>query len=292
MAKKGKTAAIPVFGGAAALRPIPMARRIIGKIKINGPIMTSSSMPQMRGVTPDKVLQKLAWTRGRGLRALIVEINSPGGAVVASKEIADAVKAMPMPTVAWIRDCGASGAYWVASACRRIVADQCSTIGSIGVLSPHLEFSELMKKHGVRYEGFKAGDLKDMGVPFRKTTENEKKIINSQLRKLHDLFIADVADNRAMEVKEMRKLSRGQVFLGAEAKELGLVDKIGGRDEAIRQCEITGNFRHAMVVDIEDFREEMLFFLRGLVAGNPLMPRWEIKNLLAEMLGAPGFFAM
>ncbi|MFH1537379.1 MAG: S49 family peptidase, partial [bacterium] len=197
-----------------------------------------------------------------------------------------------MATVAWVRDLGASGGYWVASACKRIVADRCSTIGSIGVLSPHLEFSELMKKYGVKYEGFKAGAYKDMGIPFRKTTEKERKLIREQLNRLHEMFIREVADNRGMDVKDMKKLSQGQVYLGEEAKEAGLVDKLGGRAEAIRQCEIMGNFRHLMIVDIEDFREEMLFFLRSLLAGGPFMPRWDVRDMMAELFSHPGNFAL
>lgn len=295
MAKRRRPPAIPVYGGPfGGSMAGPVARRIIGKIKITGPIMpaTPSRFPQMRGASPDRIIQKLGWAKSRGLRGLIVEINSPGGAVVACKEIADAIKDLRIATVAWVRDVGASGGYWVASACKRIVADRCSTIGSIGVLSPHLEFSELMKKYGVKYEGFKAGAYKDMGIPFKKTTEKERKLIRDQLNKLHEMFIREVADNRGMEEKDMKKLSQGQVYLGEEAREAGLVDKLGGRAEAIRQCEITGNFRHFMVVDIEDFREEMMYFLRSLLAGGPFMPRWEVRDMLTEFFSHPGNFAL
>jgi len=246
----------------------PMASRMIGKIRISGPIMPAAGRgyPGARNVSPDRIIQKIRWAEQRGLKALILEINSPGGAVVASKEIADAVKAAKPATVAWIRDVGASGAYWVASACDRIVADECSSVGSIGVLGQHLEFSELMKKYGVHYEGFKSGELKDMGVPFRKTTVKEKKIIQTHLDDVHRFFIKSVAENRGLPVEKIEACATGQVFMGEEARRLGLVDKIGGRAEAIRQCEIAAHFKHLTVIDIEDIRDELFYMFRTLLS--------------------------
>ena len=252
----------------------------------------SAGYPTLRGTSPDKVIQKIKWAKGRGLRGLIFEINSPGGAVVACKEIGDAIKQTGMATVAWIRDLGASGAYWIASACQRIVADPCSTVGSIGVLSPQIEISELMKKYGVKYEGYKSGDYKDMGIPFRKSSEKERKLIREHLRKLHDVFIKEVAENRGLEISEVKKFSQGQVYLGEEAKRLGLVDKLGGRDEVVRQCEITGNFRHLMVVDIEDFRGEFLSILRSFFSDTPLSMGHEFARGIIDFLRLPGNYAL
>jgi protease-4 len=248
-----------------------MSSRVIGKIRINGPIMSSPSRyPGMRGVvSPDGVLKKIAFAQQRGFRAVIFEINSPGGAVVASKEIADAIKGANMHTVAWIRDIGASGAYWVASVCERIVADPCSGVGSIGVIGQHIEVSELMKKYGVRYEGFKSGEFKDMGVPFRKTTQKEKKVIQDHIDELHEFFVKEVADNRGLDKKKLARYADGRVFMGEEAKRIGLVDFLGGRSEAIRQAEIAGNFKHMFVFDIEDMREELLFAVQALFSQAP-----------------------
>ena len=249
----------------------PMSQRVIGKIRINGPIISSPTRyPGMRGVvTPDKIIQKINFARQRGLRAVIFEINSPGGAVVASKEIADAIQGAGLHTVAWIRDIGASGAYWVASVCERIVADPCSGVGSIGVIGQHIEVSELMKKFGVHYEGFKSGEFKDMGVPFRKTTQREKKVIQDHIDELHRFFVKEVAANRGLDEKKLSRYADGRVFMGGEALRIGLVDRLGGRDEAIRQAEIAGNFRHLFVFEIEDIREEFLFAVQALLSQAP-----------------------
>lgn len=245
--------------------------RVIGKIRIHGQIVPSiSKYGQIKGTTPDKIIKKIKFAEMRRVKAIIFEINSPGGAVVASKEIADAIKKCKIPTVAWIRDVGASGAYWIASACDRIVADICSSVGSIGVLSPHLEFSELMKKYGIGYEDFKSGEYKDMGIPFRKTKEEEREIILKHLTDIHQMFIEEIAKNRGLDKEEVEKYSNGLVFIGKEAKEKELVDRLGGIDEAIKQCEIIGRFKHQFVFDIEDLREELLLVFRSIISQSNL----------------------
>ena len=256
--------------GLQRLLTAPVAGRVIGKIKILGPIVPGGlPVSQFRGVSPDRVIQKIKWAESHGVRALIFEINSPGGSVLPSKEIADCVKALKTPTVAWVRDLAASGAYWVASACDRIVADTCSGVGSIGVISMHLEFSELMKKFGVGYEGFKTGEYKDMGVPFRKTTAKERASIQDHIGRIHKMFVESVAENRGLDPKKIAKIADGRLFLGDEAKRDGLVDRLGGRAEAIRQCELLGNFKHLMVAEIEDFREELFFMMRSFLSMAP-----------------------
>lgn len=246
----------------------PVAGRVIGKIKIYGPIM-SSGAPQMRTVNPDRIIQKIKWAESNGLRALIFEINSPGGAVVPSKEIAGAISDCGLRTVAWVRDLAASGGYWIASACDRIVADSMSGVGSIGVISAYLEFSELLKKYGVGYEGFKSGEFKDMGIPFRKPTAKERSAVQEHIDNIHNAFVASVAENRGLDKKKIAKLATGKVYLGDEALKLGLVDSLGGRDEAVRTCEKLGRFKSLFVSDIEDFREDILMSFQSLLSMVP-----------------------
>lgn len=164
------------------------------------------------------------------LKAIVLEINSPGGSAVASDEIAAAVKKSEKPVIALIRESGASGAYWIASATNYIVANRMSITGSIGVVSSYLEFSGLMEKYGVEYERLVAGDYKDMGSPYQKLSDKEKKIMQSKLNKIHDYFIAEVVKNRNMSENHVRKLATGEFYLGVEAKELGLVDELGDKD--------------------------------------------------------------
>jgi protease IV len=167
------------------------------------------------------------------IKGIIFEINSPGGTVVASEEIANAIKKLNKPKIAWIREVGASGAYWAASSTDKIIADPMSITGSIGVLGSYIEFSGLMQKYGVTYEQLNGGKYKDLGSPYTNLTNDERILLQSKIDRIHEYFINDVAKNRNMSVEKMRKLADGSFYLGLEAKENGLVDELGGKQEAI-----------------------------------------------------------
>lgn len=163
------------------------------------------------------------------LKAIILEINSPGGSAVASDEVAAAVKKAEKPVVALIREAGASGAYWIASASDHIVANKMSITGSIGVISSYLEFSGLMEKYGVAYEQLTSGQYKDIGNPYQPLDSKKKAILQAKLDTIHDYFITEVAVNRKLSEDAVRKLATGEFYLGVEAKELGLVDELGDK---------------------------------------------------------------
>src|SRR3989344_139732 len=125
-------------------------------IPITGPLSISENdagILEPRTATTENILDNIKKARSdSSVKAIIFEINSPGGTVVASKEIADAVKNLKKPNIALIREVGASGAYWVASASDKIVASPMSITGSIGVISSYSEFSKLFDKYGVTYQ--------------------------------------------------------------------------------------------------------------------------------------------
>jgi len=166
------------------------------------------------------------------VKIILLEINSPGGSAVASDEIAAAVKKAKKPVVALIREAGASGGYWIASAADHIIANRMSITGSIGVISSYLEFSGLMEEYGVGYERLVAGDNKDIGVPLRKLEDKERAVLQGKLDKIHDFFIQGVAENRDMKISEIQKVATGEFYLGVEALELGLIDQLGDTDTA------------------------------------------------------------
>lgn len=161
------------------------------------------------------------------IKVILLEINSPGGSAVASDEIATAVKPAQKPVIALIRETGASGAYWIASAADYIIANRMSITGSIGVLSSYLEFSGLMKEYGVNYERLVAGKYKDLGSPFTPLTEEERQILQKKLDKIHNFFIEEIAANRRLNKATVQELATGEFFLGVEAQQLGLIDEVG-----------------------------------------------------------------
>jgi len=163
------------------------------------------------------------------IKAIVLEINSPGGSAVASDEIGQALKNVDKPKIAWIRELGASGAYWIAVNCDVIIANRMSITGSIGVISSYLEFSGLMDDYNVTYERLVSGEYKDAGSPYRRLTDEEREILQGQLDEVHGFFIDEVAENR--NLAKARELATGLTYIGADAKELGLVDILGGKDK-------------------------------------------------------------
>ena len=184
------------------------------------------------------------------IKAIILEINSPGGSPVASEEIANAVLKTNKTTVAWIRDIGTSGAYWAASASDHIVASRASITGSIGVIASYLEFPGLLEEYNITYRRLVAGKYKDLGSPYKEMSLEEQAIFQQMLDELRDYFVSEVAKNRQMSKKDIDKIANGLFYLGSEAKQLGLIDEVGGKAEAIRYIEAKENIK-AEIVEYE-----------------------------------------
>jgi len=209
-------------------------------IPIEG-IIASSSDNSLLGekiAQADKLIKELKEAnKNPQIKAIILEINSPGGAPVASYELASAIKKINKTTIAVIREVGASGAFWAATAANKIYANQMSLTGSIGVLASHLEFAGIMQKYNVTYRRLVAGKYKDAGTPYKQMTTDEQAIYQKILDKLHEQFINAVAQNRKMSFEQVRAVADGFIILGSEAKEKGLIDEIGGIDEAVTYLE-------------------------------------------------------
>lgn len=206
-----------------------------------------------------------------GIKAVIFEINSPGGSAVASEEVASAVKSLKKYKVAVIRETGTSGAYWVASACDKIVASRMSITGSIGVISSYLDFAGLLERYNVTYQRLVSGSYKDIGTPYRHLTPDEEKLLQKKIDMIHSYFVDSVASNRKMPVEKMKELSTGMFFLGFEAKELGLVDEIGGREEAVELIKAELKLENVNIVEVSS---KMGFFenLAGLTSRFRFLP--------------------
>lgn len=187
------------------------------------------------------------------VKAILFEINSPGGSAVASKEIADEIKRasknVNKTTIAVIREIGTSGAYWIASSTDLIIASPLSITGSIGVISSYLEFNKLFDKYGINYRRLVAGKYKDIGSPFRNLTDEEQKILQTQLDSVHDYFIKEIAKNRNMSIENVRKLADGLFYLGEEAQKLGLIDILGDKETAKELLKETLNLADIQLVE-------------------------------------------
>ncbi len=197
---------------------------VYGVITVNG----QSSFLGQEEATSEKLVKFIEDAEEDPLiEAIVFDINSPGGSAVASDEIASAIKRAEKPTIALVREVGASGGYWVASSTDHIIANKMSIVGSIGVISSYLEFARLLENYNITYQRLVAGKYKDMGTPFKELTEEEEMILQTKLDKIHGFFIDEIAANRGLPREKVLEIATGEIFLGIEALELGLVDELG-----------------------------------------------------------------
>ncbi len=199
------------------------------------------------------------------VKAIVLEINSPGGTVLGSKVVADKLQGVEKPVVAVITESGISGAYWIASQADIIVADELSIVGSIGVIGSYLEFSGLLDVYNVSYQRLVTGQYKDISSPYKEMTSDEEELIQERLDVIHDYFVAQVAAGRNMSYEEVADLSDGLFYLGLECKELGLVDEFGDLDYGVEYAKSLAGIEDGSV---SEYTEESGLFdaLKGYIA--------------------------
>jgi protease-4 len=238
-AKTHKWIAVGIFSAAALFGVIMVAA--MAALNSDG-----GGLPfrKVAAIRIDGVITESAW-HVRTLRELLADnsvagvllrIDSPGGAVAPSQELYNAVAAYKnagKPLVVSMGNVAASGGYYVAAPAHKIFASPGTLTGSIGVIFTLPIYQDLAKKVGVDFRVLKAGDLKDMGSPYRPMTEIEAQTLQSLLDDTHEQFISDVADGRGAEPEDIKTLADGRIFTGKQALENNLVDTLGGYEDAL-----------------------------------------------------------
>lgn len=169
------------------------------------------------------------------IQAVVIDVDSPGGTPVAGDEIMQALLRLDKPTVAVVRDQGTSAAYWAMAGADHIIASPVSDVGSIGVTMSYLELANASETEGSRWVDLSSGEFKDAGNPERELAEEEELYFQSQVDTVHDYMVDQIARARSVLSRdELAQLADGRAYLGSRALELGLVDEVGGFEQAIR----------------------------------------------------------
>ena len=198
------------------------------------------------------------------VKALVFRIDSPGGTVVAAQEIYSEIRKLrgKKKTLSSMGNVAASGGYYVASATEEILANPGTITGSIGVISEYANVQDLLKKIGFKSTVLKSGRFKDVGSPLREMTAEEGVYLQGLLENIHHQFIRDVAQGRQKTVEEIEPLSDGRVFTGEQAKEIGLVDRLGNFQDALdRAAELAGIEGKPVILYPEEKRRRILEYL-------------------------------
>jgi protease-4 len=169
------------------------------------------------------------------IKAVVIRINSPGGSALASEAMWQAVRrvAKDKPVIISIGNMAASGGYYLACAGDRIFADPSAIVGSIGVVGGKFVMKDLFDKLGITTATFTRGKNADLFGTDTEFTDRQRKMVKSWMTETYDQFTARVMTTRAGKIKKIEDVAQGRVFIAEQAKDLGMVDEIGGADKAI-----------------------------------------------------------
>ena len=169
------------------------------------------------------------------VKAVVLRINSPGGSAYDSEQIWHAVGELKKekPVIVSMGDYAASGGYYIACNADTIVAEPTTLTGSIGIFGMMPDMQGLAQKVGVSFDVVKTNEFSDMGIPVRPMTESEKALMQAYVERGYNLFLTRVSEGRGMTKEAVDQVGQGRVWTGVRAKELGLVDELGGLDRAL-----------------------------------------------------------
>lgn len=197
----------------------------------------SSELPTDEGIDPGKVTKDLRKLReDESVKAVVLRVNSPGGSAFGSEEIWREVTLLKekKPVIVSMGDYAASGGYYISCAADWIVAQPTTLTGSIGIFGRVPNAGKLLNdKLGIHFDGVKTNKLADLGDITRPFNEEEKALMQNMVNKGYELFTQRCADGRKMPIDEIKKIAEGRVWTGEMAKDLKLVDELGGIDRAI-----------------------------------------------------------
>ncbi len=234
----------------------------VAVIRIDGIILSSK----------DVIHQLKKYSRNPSVKAIVLRINSPGGAVVPSQEIYEEINKVRAKTgkkiVVSMGTVAASGGYYIASAADRILANPGTLTGSIGVIMEFASVAQLLKKIGIKDQTIASGKRKDVGDFMRTMTPDEKEYLKNVLRDVHEQFVEAVAKGRKMKVDDVWALADGSVYTGRQAQKLGLVDGLGDLQDAISAAGKMAGIKGRPVVITEEKKTSIWDLIKGQNAGS------------------------
>jgi len=253
---------------------IPIGERI-ALVRVEGPILDSKDViDELKGHVKDP-----------SIKAIVLRIDSPGGAVAPSQEIYEEIRkaVTKKKIVVSMGSVAASGGYYIAAPATRIVANPGTLTGSIGVIMEIPNVEGLMNKIGVKTEVIKSGRHKDIASVFRGIKKEEREILQGVLDNVHEQFIKAVAEGRKMLIEDVQRIADGRVFTGEQALKAGLVDEIGNLEDAVKAAaKLTGIKGEPSVVSKEE-RFSLIHMLRNKMPKefSDMVPSVKIKYMFA-----------
>lgn len=246
----------------------------IAIVRVEGPIIDSKNT----------VEELKDYTKDSSIKAIVLRVDSPGGAVAPAQEIYEEVRkaAGKKTVVVSMGSIAASGGYYISSPATRIVANPGTLTGSIGVIMEIPNLEGLMNKVGIKTEVIKSGRHKDIASIFRGRSKEEREILQAVLDDVHEQFIMAVAEGRKIIPDDVRKIADGRIFTGKQALKLGLIDELGNLEDAIKTASRLAGIKGEPQIVTKKERFSIIELLRGQIPEKltDLFPTLRIKYIV------------
>ena len=220
------------------------------------------------------------------VKAIVLRVNSPGGSPVASEVVLRELKLIKneKPVVVSMGSLAASGGYWIAANADTIIAEATTITGSIGVFGIYPNFKEIANRTGITFDGVKTSKYADIFTIARPKTDDELDLLQEYTDFIYDAFIERVAEGRNLNVDEVKAIAEGRIWSGAEALEVGLVDKLGGLDDAIEHAvDIAGIKGEWQLIQVPE-ETDAAAFIEKFLGGSPKNEPLGTEGLLSQKL--------
>lgn len=248
----------------------PIGERV-ALIRVEGMIVDSK----------DTIYEIKEYVKDPLIKAIVLRIDSPGGAVAPAQEIYEEIKkaVAKKKVIASMGSIAASGGYYIASPATKIIANPGTLTGSIGVIMEIPNVEGLMSKLGIKTEVVKSGEKKDMASVFRGIKKEERAILQKVLDNVHDQFITAVAEGRKMPYEDVKQIADGRIFTGEQALKVGLVDKLGNIEDAVQVAADLSGIKGEPVLISKKERFSLIDLIRGPKELIDILPSVKIKYL-------------
>ncbi len=242
------------LGLALLQKNIPLKDKV-ALVRVEGPILDSKN-------TVDEIKD---YAKDSSIKAIILRIDSPGGAVAPSQEIYSEVKkaAAKKAVVVSMGAIAASGGYYISCPATRIIANPGTLTGSIGVIMEIPNIEGLLTKIGVKTEVIKSGKNKDIGSAFRAMKPEERELLQGVMDNVHEQFIKAVAEGRKLKIEDVREIADGRIFTGEQAVTKGLVNELGTLEDATKIAAKLGGIKEEPEVVIKKDKVSFIDLLRN-----------------------------
>jgi protease-4 len=220
-------------GGGTSATPALFASGTVGIVELKGAIMESRKpIAQLKNFEDDP-----------SIKAVVLRLDSPGGAVAPSQEIYDVVRNYKKPLVVSMGQLAASGAFYIACGAKRVFANPGTITGSIGVIMQFINLEKLYEWAKVKRFAIKTGKYKDGGADYREMTADERALMQAMIDDVLGQFKKAIQDGRKLKADQVTAIADGRVFSGAQAKQMKLVDDLGGLEDAIKAAGELGQIK-------------------------------------------------